>query len=92
MLRLMDLTKYRHTDSIDIAASPEAVYALVADITRMGEFSPVCKSRAVARRRPHHLQRRQRAARDAVVDHMPVDTAEPGKEFTLHQSRHGRFA
>ena len=40
----MDLTKYRHTDSIDIAASPEAVYALVADVTRMGEFSPVCKS------------------------------------------------
>jgi carbon monoxide dehydrogenase subunit G len=40
----MDLTKYRHTDSVEVAASPEAVYALVADITRMGEFSPVCKS------------------------------------------------
>jgi hypothetical protein len=40
----MDLKKYRHTDSIDIAASPETVYALVADVTRMGDFSPVCKS------------------------------------------------
>lgn len=26
--------------SIDIAASPEAVFALVADVTRMGEWSP----------------------------------------------------
>jgi len=30
---------YQH-DSVDIAASPEAVYALVSDITRMGEWSP----------------------------------------------------
>lgn len=28
--------------SIDIAAPPEAVYALVADIARMGEYSPEC--------------------------------------------------
>lgn len=26
--------------SIDIAAPPEAVYAMVSDITRMGEWSP----------------------------------------------------
>ena len=29
--------------SIEIAASPEAVYALVSDITRMGEWSPECR-------------------------------------------------
>ena len=29
-----------HDSSIDIDASPEAVYALVSDITRMGEWSP----------------------------------------------------
>ena len=28
--------------SIEINASPEAVWALVADITRMGEYSPEC--------------------------------------------------
>jgi Polyketide cyclase / dehydrase and lipid transport len=28
--------------SIEIAAAPEVVYALVADITRMGEWSPEC--------------------------------------------------
>jgi uncharacterized protein YndB with AHSA1/START domain len=29
--------------SIDIAAPPETVYALVSDITRMGEWSPECR-------------------------------------------------
>ena len=42
MLPPVDLSKYQHTDSVTIAASPEAVYDLVADITRMGEWSPVC--------------------------------------------------
>lgn len=32
----------RHADSIVIDASPEAVYDLVADVTNMGEWSPVC--------------------------------------------------
>src|SRR3954447_20721131 len=30
------------SDSITIARPPEEVYALVADITRMGDWSPVC--------------------------------------------------
>ena len=33
-----------YDDSIVIAAPPEALYAMVADVTRMGEFSPVCKA------------------------------------------------
>ena len=31
---------HTHTASIDIEASPQAVYDLVSDITRMGEWSP----------------------------------------------------
>ncbi|WP_229480386.1 SRPBCC family protein [Mycolicibacterium mageritense] len=31
------------TDSIHVAASPETVYATVSDVTRTGEWSPVCK-------------------------------------------------
>ncbi|MFW6774172.1 SRPBCC family protein [Nocardioides sp. CPCC 205120] len=31
-------------DSTVIAASPEAVYALVSDVTRTGEWSPVCEA------------------------------------------------
>lgn len=38
----MELTTYRHTESVVVAASPEEVYDLVADVTRMGEWSPEC--------------------------------------------------
>lgn len=31
-----------HQDSVVVAASPAAVYDLVSDITRTGEWSPVC--------------------------------------------------
>ena len=37
----MDLSCYQHAVSTTIAAPPEVVYDLVADITRMGEWSPV---------------------------------------------------
>lgn len=30
--------------SIDIAAAPETVWALLADVTRMGEWSPECRT------------------------------------------------
>ena len=32
-----------YSDSIRVAASPRAVYAVVSDITRTGEWSPVCQ-------------------------------------------------
>ena len=31
-----------HRDSIVISATPEDLYAMVSDVTRMGEWSPVC--------------------------------------------------
>ncbi|GAB3663015.1 SRPBCC family protein [Nocardioides korecus] len=33
-----------HQDSVEVAAPPEAVYDVVSDITRTGEWSPVCTS------------------------------------------------
>jgi hypothetical protein len=38
----MDLSAYRHTDSTTIPAPPEAVWAVLTDVSRMGELSPVC--------------------------------------------------
>jgi hypothetical protein len=40
----MDLSKYTLTVSETVAASPEAVYDIISDVTRIGEFSPVTKS------------------------------------------------
>ncbi len=38
----MDLSRFHHTETTTVDAPPEAVYDLVADVTRMGEWSPVC--------------------------------------------------
>ena len=38
----MDLSRYCYSATVTVAASPEAVYDLVADVSRMGEWSPVC--------------------------------------------------
>jgi hypothetical protein len=40
----MDLTPYQHLERITVARPPEDVYAIVADVTRIGELSPVCAS------------------------------------------------
>jgi carbon monoxide dehydrogenase subunit G len=42
----MDLSAYRHTDSITINRPPDDVYAIVSNVSRIGELSPVCKSAA----------------------------------------------
>ncbi|MDO3636091.1 SRPBCC family protein [Mycolicibacterium arseniciresistens] len=38
------MTDLEFSDAIHVALPPEQVYALVSDITRMGEWSPVCKA------------------------------------------------
>lgn len=40
----MDVSGYNHSDSTIINGRPEAVYAIVSDVTRIGELSPVCQS------------------------------------------------
>lgn len=38
----MTMDSLTHSDSIVIACSPDDLYAMVSDVTRMGEWSPVC--------------------------------------------------
>ena len=38
----MDTTEYQHQESITIERSPEAVFDMIADVSRMGRWSPVC--------------------------------------------------
>ena len=38
----VDTTAYRHQEAITIDRSPEDLYDLIADVSRMGEWSPVC--------------------------------------------------
>lgn len=38
------MTALEHSDSIVVSATPEALYAMVSDVTRTGEWSPICKA------------------------------------------------
>ena len=38
------MTELTLSDSISVAVTPDELYALVSDVTRMGEWSPVCKA------------------------------------------------
>lgn len=40
--RLRGMPDLTHSESVVVAASPEEVYDLVSDVTRTGEWSPVC--------------------------------------------------
>lgn len=38
------MSNLRYSESVVVARSPEALYDMVSDVTRMGEWSPVCKA------------------------------------------------
>ncbi len=91
------MTERRRHDSvtIDIESSPHEVYDLVADISRMGEWSPECRhcawtggatGPAVGAR----FKARNRARRGPAWFNTPVVTmAEPGREFAFNRSGPG---
>jgi polyketide cyclase/dehydrase/lipid transport protein len=74
--------------SVHVDARPEAVYALIADIPRMGEWSPECyrtewlagnsEARRGARFKGYNRYRRVKWS--TVVE---IETADPGRELTF---------
>jgi Polyketide cyclase / dehydrase and lipid transport len=38
------MTALEHSDSIVVSAPPDELYAMVSDVTRTGEWSPICKA------------------------------------------------
>lgn len=42
--RLRAVGDLEFSDSVFVSIDPESVYALVSDVTRMGEWSPVCRA------------------------------------------------
>ncbi|HLY84204.1 MAG TPA: SRPBCC family protein [Acidimicrobiales bacterium] len=41
---MIELSALQTSSTVVIAASPDLLYDMIADVTRIGEFSPVCKS------------------------------------------------
>ncbi|MDA2892718.1 SRPBCC family protein [Mycolicibacterium sp. BiH015] len=38
------MTELKRSESISVAVPPDELYAMVSDVTRMGEWSPICKA------------------------------------------------
>jgi hypothetical protein len=83
----VDLTPYQHTESVTIACSPEQAHAVVADVSRMGELSPVCTGGAYddpAATGPGSWFTGSNAIGEFTWEtRCRVEANEPGKEFTF---------
>jgi uncharacterized protein YndB with AHSA1/START domain len=81
--------------AIDIAAPPERVYALVSDITRMGQWSPECRRCSWTRgasgpKVGARFLARNKGRRGPSWFNIPVVTvAAPGREFAFNRSGPG---
>src|SRR6476661_2867473 len=81
--------------TIDIAASPDEVYALVSDITRMGEWSPECvrcswTKGATGPEVGARFKASNKGGRGPAWFNTPtVTTADPGREFAFNRSGPG---
>lgn len=81
--------------SIDIAASPDQVYELVSDITRMGGWSPECyqcawSKGAIGPAKGARFKAKNKGRRGPSWGNSPVVTAaEPGKQFAFNRSGPG---
>ena len=81
-------TPLTYSDSVVVAAAPEAVYGMVSDITRMGEWSPVTRScwwdegdgPAVG---AWFTGRNEAPGRDPWETRCQVVAADPGREFAF---------
>jgi hypothetical protein len=81
-------TPLTHADSIVIARSPADLYDMISDVTRMGEWSPVCKAcwwddgagPAVG---AWFTGRNELAGRDPWETRSRVVAASPGEEFAF---------
>lgn len=83
----MSQTSIRHhQESVTVQASAETVYGLVSDITRTGEWSPVCKScwwdeEVNAGKLGAWFTGRNQLPRRTWETRSQVVAAEPGREF-----------
>jgi len=91
----MDVSGYNHSDSVTIDRPPEEVYAIVSDVTRIGELSPVCQSctwddPAQAGREGAWFTGTNAIGDFTWATHCKVVAAEPGREFTfINHGPHG---
>ena len=84
----MDVSRWRHADSVTINCSLDAAYAIVSDVTRIGELSPVCASGTWDDPSQAGKEGAWFTGHNAIGDftwdtHCKVVVAEPGREFAF---------
>jgi carbon monoxide dehydrogenase subunit G len=84
----VDVSSYQHSDSISIDRPPADVYAIVSDITRTGELSPVCKAGTWNDPAQAGAVGAWFTGHNAIGDvkwdtHCQVIEADPGREFAF---------
>lgn len=76
-----------YSESILVACSPETLYDMVSDVTRTGEWSPICKKcwwdEGDSARVGAHFTGRNEVPGRTWETHCEVLAAERGKEFTF---------
>jgi len=91
----MDVSEYRHADSVTINRGPAEVYAIISDVGRVGELSPVCKSGAweddaQAGKEGAWFSGHNVFGSNSWDTHCKVVAAQPGREFTFVNYGAGR--
>lgn len=84
----MDLSRYRHQDSIVIDGRPEVLYDLVADVSRMGQWSPVSTGGTYDADDPTWFTGRNAIGETTWETRCHVVAADRGREFAF--VNHGR--
>ena len=84
----VETPRLTYAESIVIARSPEDLYDMVSDVTRMGEWSPVCRKcwwddGAGPRAGAWFTGRNETPGRDPWETRSRVVAAAPGKEFAF---------
>lgn len=84
----MDVSAYNHSDKIRIHSSPADVYAIVSDVTRVGDLSPVCQSgtwddAAQAGKKGAWFTGHNAIGEFTWDTHCQVVASEPGREFSF---------
>jgi carbon monoxide dehydrogenase subunit G len=84
----MDVSTYHHAGSISIARPPDDVYAIVSDVTRIGDLSPVCRAGTWKDPAQAGTEGAWFTGHNAIGDftwdtHCKVVAAQPGREFAF---------
>lgn len=81
------MSELRYAESVVVACPPRALYDMISDVTRMGEWSPICRAcwwdEGGGPRAGAWFTGRNQTAERTWETRSQVVTADPGREFAF---------